>query len=141
MFYCKSAVGKVGHTITVTRLTGTTFPAVAVGFFSGSELTAPLETSNTSAGGAGICNSGSVTTAVDHDLIVSMISKDGAQTLSIDNGLTIAQQRGLVSAKAYAIGLAYLLDKTPAGAINPQWSWIDASNLSAGAQMALKKGT
>lgn len=113
-----------GHTFTV----GNGNPAMAVAAFSGVDAKYPFGQSRLA--GASTVTSvqpGSLTPALDANLVVTGISYRDTTSLSINGGFTISDQVAFSSGVNVGVGMAYLI-QTTAAAANPTWSWTNSSD-------------
>lgn len=130
LYYCYNPTTSSSHTFTATG-TGiyVTLSALA---FSGSD-TSPFDVQNGSATATGTsASTGSVSPSLDNELIITSGAwgNPGQPTsLSINSGFTISQQAVNVSAIAFGLGTAYLIQTTK-GAVNPTWSWGSSSEFA-----------
>lgn len=130
-FYYSATVG-AGHTFTAS---GGTVSAIAAAAFSGVLTTNPVDVqAGTNNSGSATIQPGSITPTQNNELIISGIGGyvvAGSETYSIDSGMTITDQQGLIGGASFGLALAYKV-QTTAAAINPTWTVSSsAAGLSA----------
>lgn len=131
LLYALNAIVGSGHTVT----SGTNRSAIAVGGFSGSDLTAPYDTPNQNGqmtgSGSATVQPGSITPSVNNCLVVSGLYFESGTLSSIGSGFTVfdTQQPG-----NSGVSLAYKI-QTTAGAENPLWT-ASTGNTRIGAEIA-----
>ena len=126
LFFCQGGTVGSAHTFS----TNADFYDIAVAAFSGSGAI-PFDVENGAAAVASALATGSITPAVNGELIVSALGEtaDGgiSRTYSVDSGLTITDQNGAAGGNHNGLGLAYFA-QTTAAAINPTWSITGGAN-------------
>lgn len=111
-----------GHTFTITCPGSTCYPSVAVAVFSNVVQPLPIDKqTGTSTTGATSLSPGSVTPTYNNSLVVSGISFDTLNTMSV-SGMTISNQTNYLASNHFGCALGYVIQTTPAS-INPGWSW------------------
>lgn len=119
-----------GHTFTATCPGSTCYPSVAVAVFSNVVQPSPMDKTNGAlAAAATSLSPGSITPTYNNSLVVSGISFDTLNTLSV-SGMTITDQVNYLAANHFGCGLGYVVQTTPA-AINPGWSWTSSMAAAA----------
>jgi hypothetical protein len=122
IWYSKNPTVGTGHTFSGTG----SYISLFVSAWSGVDTTAPFDVEN-GAGNAS-CNSlqpGSITPAANGSLLITALSDNDVQTLSINSSFTILnQQRN----NSYATGGHAYLIQTTAAAINPLWTAASGLN-------------
>lgn len=134
LMYVKSPTVGSGHTIT----SGTNRSAIAVGGFSGSDLTAPFDTQtgqNVSSGSSTI-QPGSLTPSVNNCLVVSGLYFESGTLTSIGSGFTIFDTQNPGNS---AVSLAYKV-QTTAGAENPLWTMSTGQTRTSAEIASFKPG-
>lgn len=134
IYYVVNPIVGSGHTVTATA-TG----YVGGGYFlafSGADISSPFDQENGVADFANATSKqpGSVTPTTDNQLVITGLCtiKDAggsSGTYSIDSGFAIIDQDA-ATAGLEGGACAYLI-QTSAGAVNPTWSWTDASAVGA----------
>lgn len=123
LFYAVNPTVGAGHTATYTTASAS-YPALALGGFSGVALVSPFDGQNGAAdAGTGTTSvTGSLTPTQNGDMVVSGLSMNAAGVVTgVSLGFAVAGQQTSVSAQCYGVGLAYLAQGT-AGALNPTWT-------------------
>jgi hypothetical protein len=127
LYYCVPSSVGAAHTFTWTA----SFPSICVAAFSGAHAT-PFDLENGNNAGVSVTSiqPGSITPSEDNELVIAGFGYNGTQTVSINGGFTISDQKPLNSGVAYGSAMAYLI-QTTAAAANPAWSWTGAQNAAA----------
>jgi hypothetical protein len=118
LWYAKNAIVGSGHRFTITG--NSTYSAIAVAAFSGSDLTAPFDIQS----GHSLSNSatdqpGSVTPAAANELVITGLEFNNAP-VSVDSGVTILDQAPMAGGQYFGVALGYTI-QTAATSINPTW--------------------
>lgn len=131
LYYCLNPIVGSGHYFTTAQVGS--YANILAMAFSGAKATSALE-NNTGAttlvSGATSLATGSITPTEDNELIVSALCFGATNTISIDSGMTIAQQAQYYTNSIFGIMGAYKI-QTTATAINPLASWGTSTPASA----------
>lgn len=133
LFYAVNPTVGTGHTFTDG---GFNFGTVCYAAFSGVDAVSPYDT-DTGGHAAGNVQPGSITPAANNELLVAGLCWYPSNTVSIDSGFSITDQRDYTGNMGSA--LAYLVQGA-AAAVNPTWS-ASSSFTDAAAAMAAFKPT
>jgi hypothetical protein len=126
IYYCVSPTTSSTHTFS---LSATFVPSIGVMAFSGTSTSSPFDQQSTGTQNFGFtCQTGSVTPSVNGELLISGVSFQNSNTVSIDSSFNTPLQVNN-SSNNLGIGMAYLVQST-AAAINPTWTY---TNVDAGA--------
>lgn len=130
LWYCINPTVGTGHTFTATG--SNTFSCAQVAWFSGAAA-AGFDQQNgaVAVGTATTLQTGSVTPSQNDELVVTGLSADRGNTLSINASFTITNQYPYSAGSREAGALAYLI-QTTAGAVNPTWTTdVSAPDMAA----------
>lgn len=111
-----------GHTISCASSAG--FPTLAYIVFAGTKASSPFDVQNgaISSGNASTLSTGSVTPTENDEVVVAALGHTVASA-TIDNGFTLAQQKGANSGGCNCFGLWFGYKvQTTAAAVNPQFT-------------------
>lgn len=138
--YAKNATVGTGHTFTMTG--SSIFTSICVLAFSGADTTAPFDQENGTQGG-GFDNTnflpGSITPGSNNEVVVSGVSFNNTQTMSVNSGLAITDQVNFTGGTNYGCAGAYIVQGT-AAAINPQWTMTAPTTAGGITQASFKAG-
>ena len=127
-YHCHSPTVGSGHTFTVAS--SAQYASVVVTAFSGAKATGAFrsESGNTSGAQNTSLAGGTVTTAVDGALVLSIMGIHSTTTTlpTVDTGFTVAASRAIGGGSVYG-GIVAYLEKATAGAVSPTWSSGTAS--------------
>lgn len=127
IYYCYSPIVGSGHTFTF----GNYYPSVCVQAWSTVTLAGFDNQSAAFTSSSATVSPGSITPAQATELFVTNVAINGTtgETASIDNGFTITDQEGFLTANHFGSAFAYKIVSNGA-AQNPQWTYsISASQL------------
>jgi glucuronoarabinoxylan endo-1,4-beta-xylanase len=129
LWYAKNAIVGPGHRFTITG--NSTYSAIAVAAFSGSDLTSPFDVQS----GHSLSNSptdqpGSVTPGAANALVITGLEFTSAPPVSVDSGVTILDQTPLSGGQYYGVALGYSI-QSAAAAVNPTWRQTTSGQLAS----------
>lgn len=123
LYYCLNPSVGSGHTFTITSGGSNAFPFIGVEAWSGAHASSSFDQQNgASTNGATSRTTGSVTPTEDNELLVAGLNFNASNTISIDGGFTISEQRDFVGGSNFGGAIAHLV-QTTATAANPSFSW------------------
>lgn len=123
MFYCINPTTNSSHTFSYLTSAGAFYPVVSVSAFNNTPAGAfDQETTGTETLSAGVTvQPGSLTPANANNLIVTFLSGDAYDTISINSGFTISDALGKVGGLTQGGASAYLVQSATT-AKNPTWT-------------------
>ena len=120
LYQCINPVVGTGHTFTVS---GSGKPVIIAAAFSGASGGLDLESGAGCAAGNSGVGTGSLTTSVANELVITGVGAAGL-TLTINSGFTIITQVALTS-NSYEGGLAYLIPASSGTVAGPFWFGVN----------------
>lgn len=126
LWYCQAPTVGTGHTFTIPFV-GVSYPAIAVVAFSGS-VASPFDAQNGSNAAASTVQPGTITPALNNELVIASLGLKNGAAPSIDGGFTITDS-ATTGANNWGVALAYLV-QTTAAAANPTWTSTGSNGLA-----------
>jgi len=121
LWYCLNPTVNASHTFTVSG----SFPSLTAAAFSGVKASGALDQHNNTGNTAAstTVQPGSITPTSDNSLVITAAGIAGAAgaTLSVNNSLSITDQKPFTAGTNYGTGLAWIVQGA-AAAINPTWT-------------------
>lgn len=143
-YYAEGVVVGAGHTFTVTG-PALSYASENIFAFKGIKAAAPFDIQNGASAAVGPLQPGAVTPSQVNSLIVSALSwynTGGAAVASVDSGFTITDQNPVNASANFGNAAAYMIQGSPAAAVNPTWSLTSSGFVDVSAAIAVfKSGT